>query len=127
MKRYLGAALLFAIPGFTQDLRGTLGGIVSDPTASPIAGAKVTVTETHTGSKSQIETDSSGHYSALSLLPGDYEISAQFEGFKEFVRKGVHLGAGEHPAIDITLQLGDATQSISVTEDAPLVNSENAS
>ena len=127
MKRRLVAALLFVIPGFSQDLRGTLGGIVSDPTASPIAGAKVTVIETHTGAKSQLETDGSGHYSALSLLPGDYEISARFEGFKEFVRKGVHLGAGEHPAIDITLQLGDATQSISVTEDAPLVNSENAS
>ncbi len=131
MKRRLVAAILFAIlafsTAFSQDLRGTLSGIVSDATASPVAGAKITVSETHTGSKVQLETDNTGRYSALSLLPGDYEISAQFEGFKEFIRKGVHLGAGEHPVIDITLQLGDAAQSVSVTADAPLINSENAS
>ena len=48
-------------------------------------------------------------------------------GFKEFVRRAVHLGAGEHPVIDVRLDVGDASQSVEVTADAPLINSENAS
>jgi hypothetical protein len=127
MKRCLVAALLLGIPAFTQEFRGSISGLVTDATSSPVAGAKVIVSEANTGAKVQTVTDASGHYTAQALLPGDYTISAQFEGFKEFVRKGVHLGAGEHPAIDVVLEVGDATQSISVTADVPLVNSENAS
>src|SRR5436190_16360049 len=128
MRHFLVAALLFlAVPAFTQEFRGSISGLVTDATSSPIAGAKVNVTEANTGAKVETVTDTSGHYTAQALLPGDYVISVQFEGFKESVRKGVHLGAGEHPAIDMVLQVGEATQSVSVTADAPLVNSENAS
>ena len=48
-------------------------------------------------------------------------------GFKEAIRKGVHVGAGEHPVIDVRLDVGDTTLSVEVTAEAPLVNSENAS
>lgn len=90
-------------------------------------GAKVIALETHTGTRVQLISDTAGQYTALFLLPGDYDISAQFDGFKEYIRKGVHLGAGEHPVINVVLEIGDASQSVSVTADAPLVNSENAS
>jgi hypothetical protein len=48
-------------------------------------------------------------------------------GFKEFVRKGIHLGTGEHPVIDVRLDVGDAAQTVEVIADVPLINSENAS
>src|SRR5438128_2371131 len=99
MSRYLFPLLLFVTPAFSQEFRGTISGLVTDATSAPIAGAKVVVTETHTNTRTEVMTDASGHYAAPSLLPGDYEISVQFEGFKEFVRKGVHLGAGERPII----------------------------
>ena len=61
------------------------------------------------------------------LLPGDYEISVKVNGFKEFIRKSVHLGAGETPTVDATLEVGATQQTVEVTEAAPLLNSENAS
>src|SRR6185437_112830 len=59
--------------------------------------------------------------------PGDYSITVQAAGFREAVRKGIHLGAGEHTVIDFRLDVGDAAQSVEVTAEAPLVSSENAS
>src|SRR5260370_27206347 len=54
-------------------------------------------------------------------------MAARMPGFKDAVSKGVHIGAGDHPIIDIRLDVGDAAQSVEVTADAPLVNNENAS
>ncbi len=112
---------------YAQEFRGTVSGLVTDVTGAAVPDATVIVTETHTGSKTQSITDSGGQYTAPFLLPGDYDISARLEGFKEYVRKAIHVGAGDHPVIDIKLEVGDATQTVSVTADAPLVNSENAS
>jgi hypothetical protein len=49
------------------------------------------------------------------------------DGFKENIRKGIHLGAGDHPVLDVRLDVGDTRQSVEVTADAPLLNTENAS
>ncbi len=127
MKRLL-AILVFAAPLLlAQEYRGTISGAITDPTGAFVAGAKVTVTETHTGTRVASASDNGGQYTAPFLLPGDYDIDVKMDGFKEFVRKAVHVGAGEHPVIDVRLDVGDAAQSVEVTADAPLVNSENAS
>ena len=125
MKRRLPAILALAIPlaSFAQEFRGT----VTDPTGAAIPGAKVTVTETHTGVATSVVSGSNGEYSALFPLSGDYEIAAGLLGFKDAIRKGVHIGAGDHPIIDIRLDVGAAAESVEVTADAPLVNNENAS
>ncbi len=128
MKCSLVAAFAVLLAGscFAQEFRGTIGGTVTDPTGAAVAGAKITVTETHTNVKTQSVSESSGQYTVPFLLPGDYDIAAQMQGFKEFVHKGIHVGAGEHPSIDISLQVGESTQSVEVTAEAPLVTSENA-
>lgn len=110
-----------------QEFRGAIGGAVTDVTGGTIAGAKITVIETHTNTKIEAVTESTGQYTAPFLLPGDYDISARMAGFKEYVRKGIHVGAGERPVIDIRLEVGDASVSVEVTAEAPLINSENAS
>ena len=129
MKCSLVAALVLTLGGalFAQEFRGTISGAVSDATGAAVAGAKITVTETKTNVKTQATSESTGQYTVPFLLPGDYDIAAQMQGFRDFVRKGVHVGAGEHPTIDIALQVGDASQSVEVTAEAPLVTSENAS
>ena len=127
--RLVAASVLFVLPLglFAQEFRGTLSGTVTDPTGTSVAGAKVTVTETHTGTRNESLTNSGGQYTAPFLLPGDYDIAAQVQGFKEFIRKGVHVGAGDHPVIDIRLDVGEVTQTMEVTADAPQLNTENAS
>jgi hypothetical protein len=121
------AALLIPLGLFAQEFRGTLSGTVTDPSSSAIAGAKITVTEVNTGTKNESLTDSGGQYTAPFLLPGDYDISAQFQGFKAYTRKALHLGAGDRTVIDIRLEVGDTTQTVLVTADAPQLNTENAS
>jgi len=123
----LQIASFFPLGLFAQEFRGTLSGTIADPSGAAIAGARVTVTETKTGTRNESLTNSAGQYTAPFLLPGDYDIAAQVQGFREFIRKGVHLGAGDHPVIDIHLQVGEVAQSMEVTADAPQLNTENAS
>src|ERR1035438_4767904 len=89
------AALLLPLGLFAQEFRGTLSGTVTDPSGSAIAAAKLTVTEINTGTKNESLTDSGGQYTAPFLLPGDYDITAKVQGFKEYTRKALHLGAGD--------------------------------
>src|ERR1022692_2128243 len=111
----------------SQEFRGAITGAVTDQTGAPIPGANVTVTETRTGTRNQAVSDGSGEYSALFLLPGDYDVAVKKPGFKDYVRRSLHVGAGDHPVIDIQLNVGDSAQTIDVTADVPIVNSENAS
>ena len=122
----VAAFLILPFHLFSQEFRSTISGLVSDPSGAPIVGAQVTITETHTGTKQQTVSNSSGEYSAPFLEPGDYDIDVQSQGFKHFVRNAVHVGAGDHPVIDIPLQVGDQVQTVSVTADAPIINSENS-
>src|SRR5262245_39449946 len=119
--------ILLAAAASAQEFRGTISGVVADATGSVIPGAKVLVTETKTGTKDETTTDSAGHYNVPFLLPGDYEISVKMGGFKEYVRKALHLGAGESPIVDAKLEVGTAQAAVEVSAMAPLINSENAS
>jgi hypothetical protein len=110
-----------------QEFRGSISGAVTDATGAAIAGAKITATEINTGTRAETATDGAGHYNVPFLLPGDYQISGRMEGFKEYIRKGVHLGAGESPILDIRLEVGATQTSVEVVETVPLINSENAS
>jgi Carboxypeptidase regulatory-like domain len=126
--RYLVVITLTAAGAmFAQEFRGAISGAVTDATGAAIAGAKVTATETRTNTKIETVSEGTGQYTTPFLLPGDYDVSVNMAGFKEFVRKGIHVGAGERPRIDIRLDVGDAAQSVEVTAEAPLVNNENAS
>ena len=97
MKFSVLVAFVLAMPLalFSQEYRGTIGGAVTDSTGATIAAAKVTVTAVETGAKAETVSDNTGHYAVPFLAPGDYSIVVAIAGFKEFVRKGVHLGAGE--------------------------------
>ncbi len=118
---------IFVFSLSAQEYRGTIGGLVTDSSGAPVAGAKVIVTEISTNTRSELVTKDAGEYTAAALLPGDYEINVHIQGFKDYLRKSVHLGAGERVVIDIRLELGDATQTVEVSADVPLINTENAS
>jgi hypothetical protein len=130
MKRILswGAIALFTVvTSFAQEFRGSIAGVVSDATGAAIPGAKITVIEINTGTKVENVSDAAGHYNVPFLLPGDYDISVKAGGFKEFLRKALHLGAGETPTVDAKLEVGATQTTVEVTDTVPLINSENAS
>lgn len=131
MKRHLLVLFcLFLLPALLlgQEFRGSISGTVTDSSGASVAGAKVAVKEINTGTRVETVTDAVGHYNVPFLLPGDYEVSVRMDGFKEFLRKAMHLGAGETPSVDVRLEIGAASTVVEVSEvAAPMINSENAS
>ena len=109
-----------------QEFRGTISGTVTDPTGAVVKDAQVTITETSTGTVNRTKSDSAGQYVVPFLQPGDYQISIEVKGFKKDVRNGITLEANGHPIIDMTLQIGNSVETVSVTADAPLVDTANA-
>jgi Carboxypeptidase regulatory-like domain len=120
-------AAIFSAALFSQEFRSTISGVVTDPSGAPIGGVKVTATETRTGVKTPTVTDAAGKYAMPFLAPGNYQINAQAQGFKEAKRTDLALGADEHPVIDIRLEVGDVSTTVSVSADVPLLNTDNAS
>ncbi|HUK16945.1 MAG TPA: TonB-dependent receptor [Bryobacteraceae bacterium] len=121
-RRIAIALSLLASGLFAQENRGTFSGIISDPSGSPIPKAKVTATETRTGTKTTAVSEDTGQYTIPLLLPGQYDIAVEAPGFQQEVRKGITLSAGEHPVVNVKLSIGEVTQAVTVNEDvAPLV------
>jgi hypothetical protein len=120
-------ALCFAATLCGQEYRGTFSGSVADAQGAAIPKAKVAATETETGNKSETTTSATGEYTIPFLKPGAYKITAEAPGFKQFVRQGLTLATGEHPVIDIRLEVGEMTQAVTITGEAPMLESSNAS
>jgi Carboxypeptidase regulatory-like domain len=118
-------AILLAIPlaAFAQTTTATIIGTVSDPTGAPVAAASVTGRNIDTGFKRTVVTGEEGSY-RLDLLPvGNYSIDvAPASGFKKATRTGVVIAVGDTSRVDISLELGLATEEVTITETPPDVN-----
>ncbi|HEY1753884.1 MAG TPA: carboxypeptidase-like regulatory domain-containing protein [Bryobacteraceae bacterium] len=127
LKRYCALLALAATPMFAQEFRGTVSGTITDPSGGKVANVKLTATETRTGATTMAQSDAAGDYTIPFLAPGIYRITAESTGFKRYVHDNLEVGPGDHPVLDVRLELGETTQSVTVTEEVPLLNSENAS
>ena len=129
MREKLGVAvylclltLLSAISVQGQMTSTTLYGQVTDATGAVVPGAQVSATNTDTNLSRKVQTNAEGEY-RIELLPvGNYKVEATAAGFKRFVRTGIVLEVNVPARVDALLQLGDVSQTITVTEAAPLVN-----
>ena len=96
----------------------TLVGTVKDATGATVGGAKVTVVNTATSFIAETTTSAEGAYYVPYLTPGDYRVKVSSAGFKEFVREGITLRSAEVPRVDITLELGSISESVTVSASA---------
>ena len=120
-------AILAAGMAFSQATRtATLVGTVTDSTGAAIAGAKLTVINTKTEFKFEGTTNAEGSYYVPYLPSGDYELTIEASGFKVYKRSGIQLRVGESPRINVQMELGAVTESISVTATAPLLETETS-
>jgi hypothetical protein len=110
-----------------QDTRGTISGTVNDPQGASIAGAAVQVTNTGTGATAKLVTNASGYYEAPLLLPGGYSVSVESSGFKKFLRSGITLGIGEQLQVNLLLEVGGTTESVTITAEAPMLDTSSVS
>src|SRR5690349_23414890 len=131
MKTKLACALciLFALTVslLAQDTRGAINGRITDPTGAVIPGAAVTVTNTAMGLKTSVTTNQDGYYQALFLPPGPYRVEAAAEGFKKAVRDSIQVRVADRLEIDLALEVGASEQSVTITAEVPLMNTETAS
>ena len=111
---------------FGQESHGAISGTVVDPAGAAVPGAVVTATEIRTGVRTPTKTNAIGAYSFPFLSAGEYQIEVESSGFRTFFRKGINLATSDHPVIDVQLQVGEATQTVSVTAEAPLLDVANA-
>jgi hypothetical protein len=119
--------LLFPAGARAQEFRGTISGSVVDQSGAFVPDADVTIQESHTGTINKTATGKSGQYVVPFLSPGTYSITVTKAGFEAFTRNGIELQAQEHPIINLTLTVGNTTQTVTVTADEPLVDQANAS
>jgi len=129
LKCSLGILLgLLLIPAaYSQEVRASLNGQVTDPSGAPILGAVVTVTNLATNLTVTARTNQSGMYATPFLAPGNYQMSAENPGFKKYLRKDIVLQAGDKTRVDIQLEVGELTQSVTVTEATSQLQTETAS
>ena len=113
-----------AVPAFAQAtaVNGTIEGTVTDNSAAILPGVTVTVTNAETGTVRSVVTNENGLYRATLLPLGTYRVVAELQGFKKFEQVGVTVGAGQTANIDVRLEVGDLNETISVTADAPVVD-----
>jgi hypothetical protein len=104
-----------------------VSGKVSDSTGATVPGATVTVTSTETGSTRVVGTDDGGNFRAVALAVGPAEIRAEKTGFKAAVRIGIDLAVGQDAVVNLTLEVGESAQTITVTGEAPIVNTTTSS
>ena len=120
------AAFLICIPLFSQANQGTIQGGVFDQTGGAIAGAMVTVTDVARGVSRALTTDGAGQYVASSLNPGTYTVRAEAKGFRTVEHSGVLVQVGQNIRVDLTVQAGEQTQTVTVTGELPEINTTDA-
>jgi hypothetical protein len=118
--------LLFCLPVFAQLNYGRVFGGVTDQSGGVIAGATVTIIDVDRGLPRPLVTDSAGEYNAPSLLAGKYTIRVEAKGFQTVERQNVVLEVGENVRVDVTMQPGEQTQTVTVTESIPILNTADA-
>src|SRR5579875_3464562 len=118
LAHFSAPSLLLLLTGcllFGQRDLGTITGTITDPQGAAIANAKVTITNDATGVSSDTVTTDTGAFTRPALNPGTYTVTVQAPGFQKSEQKNVLVNPNEPVAVNLTLQVGNATQVIEVT------------
>jgi hypothetical protein len=119
--------LLTSAPVFAQVAGATLSGTVTDQSGAVIPNTQIAVKNNATGVTRTVTADPAGFYTAPNLLPGTYEITATASGFATEVQSGVTLTVGAQQVLNLVLQVGQVTQRVQVTGEAPAVQLASSS
>jgi hypothetical protein len=118
----ISAVLLLSLPAFPQGNTGRILGTVTDQSGGYVAGAPMSVTDVARGITQNLITDSDGAYVANNLVAGTYTVRVEVKGFKVFERKNIQIEVGKDLRVDVVLQPGSATETITITEEVPMVD-----
>jgi hypothetical protein len=120
-------AVLVPQQALSQWELATLTGVVMDASGGVLTNVEVTVTNTGTNISKSVTTNESGRYFLPGLKPGVYSVSALLAGFKKYVNSAVTLQVNQTARLDITLDVGEVSQEVTVSAEAPLLETETSS
>src|SRR5215471_7237214 len=118
----LGTCLTFA-----QTSTATILSSVKDASGALVPGVSITIKHTESGLTRSVVSGERGGYNVPLLPVGAYEITTTMPGFKQAVRTGINLVVGQEAVVDLTLEVGANSEQVTVTEEAPLVNTTTSS
>src|SRR5437867_1925176 len=123
----IGLAGWVGTSAFAQNFSAAISGLVRDTSGAVIPGVTITAKQTESGLTRTVLTNENGDYRMPSLPVGAYEVSADIPGFKPLVRSGINLSVAQEIVLNLTLEVGTAAEQVTVTGEAPLVNTTLAS
>ena len=112
-------------PLHAQGSFGSIVGNVADPSGAIVPGAKVAVTNIGTNEKHEVATDAAGNYRVINLIPANYKLDVEKAGFKHFTREPIAVSVGGESRIDVAMSVGTATETVQVTSETPLLQTES--
>lgn len=110
-----------------QQTRGSIVGLVTDPSGSAVPGVPVTLTNERTGITASTTTGTTGEYTFVNLDPGSYAVAVEAPGFKKGVVQRITLYVAQASRVDLVLEVGEVTTSVEVQAAIPVVQSERSS
>src|SRR5438105_6620436 len=126
-KRALALVLfLTALPVLAQVPAATILGVVKDSSGAVVPGAKVTIRNVDTDQSRTITSAEDGSYRVPALPTGHYEVKAEHAGFRAETKQGLTLNVSDNAVVNFTLQVGTTIQEVTVTAEAPMVNTVNS-
>jgi len=118
--------LLSAISSFAQGGQGKVSGLVTDPTGAIVVGAQVVLHNNATGLTQHTVTSAAGLYTFPSVNPGEYDVTASQEGFTSIVHEHVTVNVDQTTELNIPMQVGKATETVTVSATSNLIDSGNS-
>jgi hypothetical protein len=118
---------LFAMSGllFAQRDLGTITGTITDPQGAAVPNAKITITEDATGVSTSLQSNETGAFTRPAMKGGTYTVTVEAPGFQKAQQKNVLINPGAPTLENVTLQVGNASQTVEVTAAAPLLQTES--
>jgi Carboxypeptidase regulatory-like domain len=124
--RILAFSALFALNSYSQSNLAGISGVVSDPSGGSITGATVVALNIQTGISSNATTNSSGYYDIENLALGQYTVTIEHPGFRRYIRENITLTTGQQLGLDISLVIGNTSESVTITADVPLTETRSS-
>jgi hypothetical protein len=109
-----------------QTVSSEIAGTVRDSTGGALPGVTITLTQEATGQKRQLETDANGNYVAAALPVGEYTLQAELPNFQRQLRQGIVLQVGRKSQLDLTLEVGNINQEVTIDASATALQTVNA-
>ncbi len=132
-RRWLSLLICFCViaicgphPVQAQTANGTIVGTVSDASGAVLPAATVTLTNTGTAERRTATSDSAGNFQFVNLIPGVYQLEVESRGFKRYERQGIRVEVESSLRIDARMQVGDVAETLTVSAETPLLQTQTA-